>query len=319
VIQDKGFKQDLLDYFPSNLSRKFVASIEDHRLRDEIVINQIVNSMVNRVGPSFAFRMRDEAGASIDDVIKNYKIACEIFNIEVMWSDIEELDNKVSPDVQIDMLMNIRKLIERTMYWLQRNRSHVVSIEEITSEFAESVSLIGKKMVGYASQAEKEHVGRLAAKYQEGGVGEPLAQKIACLELEFVALDIIAVNSVVKQGIENVLSVYSAVSNELKLSWLHGCISYLPRKNYWQSLARSALRDDLHAENRALLTAIFQHSNKRDTTKKRVSDWCLNNRSDIDRYLHLVSLIQAENEMEIEQLSVILKELHMIVEKSKTK
>jgi len=146
-----------------------------------------------------------------------------------------------------------------------------------------------------------------------------LAQKVACLELEFVALDIIAVNSVVKRGIENVLSVYSAVSNELKLSWLHGCISYLPRKNYWQSLARSALRDDLHAENRALLTAIFQHSNKRDTTKKRVSDWCLNNRSDIDRYLHLVSLIQAENEMEIEQLSVILKELHMIVEKSKTK
>jgi len=319
VIQDKCFKQDLLDYFPSNLSHKFVTSIEDHRLRDEIIINQIVNSMVNRVGPSFAFRMRDEAGASIDDVIKNYKIACEIFNIEVMWSDIEALDNKVSPDVQIDMLMNVRKLIERTMYWLQRNRSQVVSIEEITSEFADNVLLIGKKMVSHASQAEKDHVGRRAAKYQEGGVGEALAQKVACLELEFVALDIIAVNSVVKRGIENVLSVYSAVSNELKLSWLHGCISYLPRKNYWQSLARSALRDDLHAENRALLTAIFQHSNKRDTTKKRVSDWCLNNRSDIDRYLHLVSLIQAENEMEIEQLSVILKELHMIVEKSKTK
>ncbi len=55
IIQDKAFKQDLLDYFPSNLSQPFISSIEEHRLRDEIVINQVVNSLVNRLGPSFAF------------------------------------------------------------------------------------------------------------------------------------------------------------------------------------------------------------------------------------------------------------------------
>ncbi len=75
----------------------------------------------------------------------------------------------------------------------------------------------------------------------------------------------------------------------------------------------------MHAENRALLTAIFQRSNKKDTAAKRVSDWCANNRIEIDRYLHLLSVIQAEGDIEIEQLSVILKELHAIVEKSKLK
>ncbi|WP_288355248.1 NAD-glutamate dehydrogenase [uncultured Cycloclasticus sp.] len=317
VIQDENFKQELLAYFPSNLRDKFVSAIEEHRLRDDIIVNQVVNSMVNRLGPSFAFRMKDEAGACIDEVIKNYKIACEIFNIEVIWSEIEALDNKVSPKVQIDMLMNVRKLVERTMYWLQRNRSQVVSVTDVTDEFAKNVSLIGEKMITHASDVEKEHVEQRAAYYQEGGVDEVLANKIACLELEFVALDIIAVNSIVDRGIEDVLSVYSVVSNELKLSWLHGCISYLPRKNYWQSLARSALRDELHAENRALLTAILKSFDKGDTTEKRLTEWCSTQRADIDRYLHLVSLIQAESEMEIEQLSVILKKLHLIVEKSK--
>ncbi|MGB1648763.1 MAG: NAD-glutamate dehydrogenase [Cycloclasticus sp.] len=319
IIQDKSFQQDLLDYFPSNLSQPFISSIEEHRLRDEIVINQVVNSLVNRLGPSFAFRMRDEAGATIDEVIKNYKIACDIFNTAGLWNDIEMLDNHVSPNVQVDMLMDVRKLIERTMYWLQRNRSQITSIEAVVSEFTDSVSLIGKKMLDYASQTVKDAVDQRAFRYQEAGVAENLAKKVAGLELEFLSLDIIAVNSVVKRGKEDVLSVYSAVSEELKLNWLHGCISSLPRRNYWQSLARSALRDDLHAENRALLRAIFLHSNKHDTTAKWVSDWCSTHRAEIDRYLHLISTIQAENEIEIEQLSVILKELHMIVEKSKMK
>ena len=82
-------------------------------------------------------------------------------------------------------------------------------------------------------------------------------------------------------------------------------------------MARSALRDELHAENRALLTAILKSFDKGDTTEKRLTEWCSTQRADIDRYLHLVSLIQAESEMEIEQLSVILKKLHLIVEKSK--
>ncbi len=263
--------------------------------------------------------MRDEAGATIDEVIKNYKIACDIFNTAGLWNDIEMLDNQVSPNVQVDMLMDVRKLIERTMYWLQRNRSQMMSIEAVVSEFSDSVGLIGKKMLDYASPAVKDAVDQRAFRYQEAGVAENLAKKVAGLELEFLSLDIIAVNSVVKRGKEDVLAVYSAVSEELKLNWLHGCISRLPRRNYWQSLARSALRDDLHAENRALLRAIFLHSNKHDTTAKWVSDWCSTNRVEIDRYLHLISTIQAENEIEIEQLSVILKELHMIVEKSKMK
>ncbi len=319
IMKDSAFKQDLLDYFPSNLSRQFAVPIEQHRLRDEVIVNQLVNSLVNRLGPSFAFKMRDETGASIDQVVKNYKVACNVFNVEAIWADIEALDNKVSPAVQITMLMGVRKLIERTMYWLQRNRSQVDSIEQIISEFADGVSTIGADITNCASQADKEYVAQRITTYRGANVGAQLAEKIACLEFEFMALDIIAVHTAVKQKKDDVLPVYSAVSEELKLSWLNGCINRLPRKNYWQSLARSALREDLHAENRALLTAIFQRSNKKDTAAKRVSDWCANNRIEIDRYLHLLSVIQAEGDIEIEQLSVILKELHAIVEKSKLK
>jgi len=317
-IRDSGFKQELLDYFPANLSDTFVNAISEHRLADEIIVNQLINSLVNRLGPSFAFRMRDEVGASINDVIKHYKVACEIFNTESLWQEIERLDNKVLPDVQLNMLMEVRKLIERTMYWLQSNRSHVGSIDEVVSEFSEGVTAVNKDIVNYASVAVKGRIQKRAAIYQSAGVDEQLALDISSLELKSTSLDIIAIHSVVKCGKDDVLPVFFAVIEELELNWLYVCISRLSRENYWQSLARSALRNDLHAEIRVLSSSIFE-TGEALTSEELVSAWRECNAVEIERYLNLVSMIQSENDVQIEQLSVILKELHVIVEKSKLK
>ena len=317
LIRDVGFKKELLDYFPPNLSDEFMAAIAEHRLADDIIINQLVNSLVNRLGPSFAFRMRDEVGASIDEVMKHYKVACEIFNTEVIWRKIEALDNLVSPDVQLDMLMEVRKLIERTMYWLHSNRSYVSTVDEVVSEFVEGVAAVNKDIVDYATVGVKGRIHKRAAIYQTAGVDEALALEISSLELESTSLDVIAIHSVVKYGKDDVLPVFFAVIDELEINWLYVCISRLSRKNYWQSLARSALRNDLHTEIRVLSSSIFQSTDKHLVADKRLSEWRENNRAEIKRYLHLVSVIQAENDVQIEQLSVILKELHVIVEKSK--
>ena len=318
-IRDPGFKQELMAYFPANLSEHFIEAIHEHRLADEIIVNQLVNSLVNRLGPSFAFRMRDEVGATIDDVIKHYRVACEIFNTEVIWREIEGLDNQVSPDVQIDMLMEVRRLIERTMYWLQSNRGHIESIGEVVSEFAEGVAEVSREMVNYATVRVRGRIHKQAAIYQAAGVNESLAIKISSLELESTSLDVIAIHSVVKCGKDEVLPVFFAVIELLEVNWLYVCISRLSRKNYWQSLARSALRNDLHTELRVLSSSIFQSVGGELTAEKRLSVWRQNNRIEIERYLHLVSVIQAENEIQIEQLSVLLKEFHVIVEKSKLK
>ena len=319
ILRDKGFKKDVVDYFPSNLRAKFLKEIDDHRLRDDIIVNQLVNSMVNRLGPSFAFKMRDETGAGADEVVKAYKIACDIFDTESIWNQIEGLDNTVLPAVQNSMLMEVRQLIERTMYWLHSNRCAGGSIADVVNEFSDCLINISDQVLNFVSSSQREPIEQKVASYQSAGVGETLALRVSCLELAFAGLDIIAVQSKTKQTIGDVLPTFFAINDELKLDWLHAAINRLPRKNYWQSLARSALRDDLHTENRALLTSLFLPTSKGATTDERINNWCENNRSEIDRYLHLVSVIQAENEMEIEQLSVILKEVHGVVEKSKLK
>jgi len=319
MLQDPSFKQDLLSYFPSDLRDAFAVAINEHRLRDDIIVNQLVNSLVNRVGPSFAFRMHDEVGANIDEVVRTYKIACEIFNVSDIWDEIELLDNRVSLDVQVSMLLDVRKLIERSMYWLHSNRSELLPIKEIVSEFSEAINSFDPNILDQVSIEIKTRISEKAEALQASGVGETLSNKVSCLELSFACLDIIAVQSQVDHKEGEVQQVYFEINEKLQIGWLQRSITQLPRKNYWESLARSALRDDLYTENREILLSIFQLSSKKISVSKKIERWFKDNQAEINRYLHLVGIIQAEKEMAIEQLSVILKELHAIVEKSKVK
>ena len=67
------------------------------------------------------------------------------------------------------------------------------------------------------------------------------------------------------------------------------------------------------------MSAIFKTTKGRSAVQESVDLWCEVNKLEIERYLHLISVIQCEGDIAIEQLSVILKELHAIVEKSNTK
>ena len=316
LLADPQLGQDLAAYFPQVLQQRFADDIAAHRLRNEIITNQLVNTLVNRLGPSFPFRMQDETGASPTEVVRTFKVSCIVFQADELWQSIEALDGKVKPDVQMDMLMEVRKLIERAMFWLRRNRSHVTTIGEVVTEFAEGIQSMQKEFLRHISKIEKQQVKQRCDKLVKGGVPKDLALQVAALDTIYSCLDIMAVQAVVGRTSADVMPVYLALNGHLKLDWIYDKISQLPRKNFWQSLARTALRDDLHAENRGLTANLFKWNAAKSSPAARIAAWQEHFDADIQRYLHLVAAIQSGSEVKIEQLSVILKELHALVEKS---
>ena len=316
LLQDPKLGADLSDYFPKELQLRFGAEIGSHRLRNEIITNQLVNKLINRLGPSFPYRMQDETGASPSEVVRSFKVACVVFNADELWQAIESLDGKVSPDVQLDMLMEVRKLIERSMFWLRRNRSHVTTIGDAIAEFGQGVQDMQQEFLTHLSKTEKQNIKKRTDGLVKGGVPKPLAGKIASLDAIYSCLDILAVQATVERSASEVLPVYLALNGYLKLDWLYDKISHLPRRNFWQSLARTALRDDLHAENRGLTANLFKWMEGKVSPAVRIAAWQERHDADIQRYLHLIGSIKSGSQVEIEQLSVILKELHALVEKS---
>src|SRR5262249_604887 len=61
---DPYLGRELGRYFPKPVSERFADAVERHRLRREIIVTQLANSMINRGGPSLVVRIADQTGAS---------------------------------------------------------------------------------------------------------------------------------------------------------------------------------------------------------------------------------------------------------------
>ena len=64
---DPLLEGELLRYFPTTLQQKFEPQLRSHRLRREIATLQVVNSLVNRCGPTFVRTVGQRTGAPAAD------------------------------------------------------------------------------------------------------------------------------------------------------------------------------------------------------------------------------------------------------------
>ena len=97
---------------------------------------------------------------------------------------------------------------------------------------------------------------------------EELARRVAVLEPAYMLLGIVEIAQREELAPEDVARVHFALGERLGLPVLLQRIVALPRDDKWQTMARAALRDDLHAVHTAL-TAQVLRSDARRTTRPR--------------------------------------------------
>jgi len=68
-------ENELERYFPTPLRERFRDRMREHRLRREIIATSVVNDLVNKGGPSFAFRLGEETGATPADIARAFTAA----------------------------------------------------------------------------------------------------------------------------------------------------------------------------------------------------------------------------------------------------
>ena len=172
-------ERTLANYFPTPLRASFRPAMSQHRLRREIVATEVANGMANRAGISFTLRMREETGASEADIARGYIIAREIFDLPELWSQIEALDSRVAADVQLAMLFDTRKLLERAVRWMLRNRPRPLSITRDVERHGLSLKHLGTTLASHIGEEERAAAQVKSGQLIEAGVSEDLATRIA--------------------------------------------------------------------------------------------------------------------------------------------
>ncbi len=311
IFDNEYSQQILLDYFPAILRKKYSGQVKNHRLRKEIIANQLINDMVNKLGIIFPLRIMDETGAPIGQVLKSFIVAVEIFDTRSFWSEIEDQDGLVDKEIQQSIFKDINKLVERTMLWLQSNARSDQSAEDCINAFRTNIKLVSKNLSTLLPDQHKIEVSQAVESLQAASVPKSLAERTSSLKGLFSCLDIVAVHIDCGRKLQEVATAYFSLDELFHWDWLRSQIGLLPQGTYWESLSRSALRDDFHKICQALTTCVV--SEQETQTAGSMEQWSEQNCLMINRYLDLLGSIQRDSKIAMEHIAVLLKELRSIV------
>jgi glutamate dehydrogenase len=311
--EDPYLAVELERYFPTALSERFRERMPDHRLRRELIATYLTNSLVNRAGMTFAFRLGEETGAAAPDIARAYAVAREVFDVRGLWAQIEGLDNRVPAEIQLAMLLEGRKLVERATRWLVRSQQRPLDIAAAIAHFAPGAALLGEAVPKLLLGPDRSALERTAGEYVEAGVPPELATRVAGLGKMFSALDIVEVAQASGTPIESVAAVYYALGARLQLHWLREQITTLPRENRWQALARAALRDELYSAHSALTGEVLQVGPSDFDPETRVGAWEEQNPAGVERCLQVLVDIRMGGVSSLETLSVAVREVRNLV------
>ncbi len=300
---DPMLEGDLIRYFPTALRQRYGEPIRRHRLRREIITTQLVNQMVNLSGISYDHRMTEETGSGVAEVTRAWAAAREILDFDVLWDEIETLDEGVPLPTRLDLFLDCRRMNERASLWLLRHRHPPFDISSAVEYFkagmTELTRGLGECVVGrMADLLRSKEASRLAA-----GVPEALAERSAIWPLLHTGFDLVETATKHETSALGAAGVYWGLHAKLDLLWLWEGIGALPRSDRWESQARSSLRDDLLSALADLTEIVLRSSGG------SVDTWIGDNRRSVARVQGMYAEIRRAESYNVTNLSVALRQL----------
>jgi glutamate dehydrogenase len=312
VPDDPFLRSVLTSYFPQPLQHAYAAEMDVHPLRREIVTTKVINDMVNRSGTTFLFRTNEETGAPVPDISRAWLAAREVFAMPDFWAQVEALDGRVDVATQILLLLEGRKLTERAVRWLLRNRRSPFGIQATIDFFADGVRTVAaglpKLLTGRDLVTFNE---RQAAAVSRGVPGE-LAERVAAMVPAYSAFDIVEVAASTGCDVTEAAEVYFDLAGRLQIARLRDQIVALPRDDRWNTMARGALRDDLYAAHAALVRDVLLATSS-GTPEERLADWAEQNAPAVRLATQTLTEIWESDRFSLATLSVAVRAIRTLV------
>ncbi|MFH9762344.1 NAD-glutamate dehydrogenase [Streptomyces anulatus] len=314
VLPDDPHLQKLVHaYFPSELRERFPEAVDGHALRREIITTVLVNDTVNTAGSTFLHRLREETGASIEEIVRAQFAAREIFGLSRVWDAVEALDNKVAADVQTRIRLHSRRLVERGARWLLGNRPQPVAIAETIEGFRDGVARVWDELPKLLKGADLDWYHSILDELTAAGVPDELAVRVAGFSSAFPALDIVAIADRTGQDPLEVAEVYYDLADRLRITQLMDRIIELPRADRWQSMARASIREDLYAAHAALTSDVLSVGNGSSTPEERFLAWESKNAAILSRSRSTLEEIQGSDAFDLANLSVAMRTMRTLL------
>ncbi|WP_026925032.1 NAD-glutamate dehydrogenase [Glycomyces arizonensis] len=312
-LPDESWTMPVLhEYFPRPLREAYADLMAEHPLRREIVTTAVVGEAVNRGGTTFLFRIADETGADVADVVRAYVIIRDAFALPELWRRIESLDNQVPQAAQVSALLVIRRLLDRGVRWLVQHRRGPLDVAGELDRLRPGLAVLQPQLPDLLIDSEAVGFERFCTQLAEQGVPAALAADASAPIFGFGLVDVVECSRLLGTNLVETAEVYYGIAAQLHADEILNQISALPRRNRWQTLARSALRYDLYGALAALTTGAL-HAKPGALPAEAVELWSERNAAEIGR-IHAATDEAERSDEKLAVLSVALRQIRGLVE-----
>lgn len=309
VLEDPEVSKFVMFAFPTQVRKIYAAQILEHRLHREINATVLSNDLVNHMGLLFVYRLQNETGCLVGDILKAYVAAVQIFDFYTLWHDIESLDYKVPIDVQEKMMIALMRMIRRATRWLLRNRSVFPRISSTVAYFRDKAIELRYHFCELLVGVPKEVYENEYREFMRYHVPEDLAHAVAGARLMFSVLSVIEEAS--QQGIEllKFSEFYFALGVRMELGWIRRQLNIYLVQNQWESIAIAALRDDLDWMQCALASRVIAETEHDAEIDQRIDDWLGANHVLSTRWNEVLNDMRAHANSNLIMYDVVLREM----------
>ncbi|MEM8878002.1 MAG: NAD-glutamate dehydrogenase [Pseudomonadota bacterium] len=280
VPDDPYLEREIGRYFPAALSKKFDSALKAHPLRREIIATMLSNSIINRGGPTFLVRVRDETGAEIDEIAAAFALSRDSFGMTDLNGEIDALDNKITGAMQLELYAGIRDLLAGSVVWYLRNAELSGGLNQAVAHYKTGIDTIAKALPKVLPKQFNTMIAKRRETFEKAGVPKALAGKIAQLFFLSRAPDIIRVADTTGKSLTDVAETFFAVGRSFAIGPLINQANDMRLDDYYARMALSRTLDQLSVAQRRITGRLVANGS---TGESAISAWEETEAADIGR------------------------------------
>jgi glutamate dehydrogenase len=300
VPDDPYLARELGRYFPAAVVERFPDAVERHRLRRDIIVTQLANSMISRGGPSLVVRIADQTGASPARIAQAFAAVRASYGMIALNTAIDGLDNRIPGKLQLDLYAAVQDLLLDRLVWFLRNVDLAQGLATIVEHYRDGIAAVAAALDGVLSEEAAKARNARVAELTQAGVPEELARRLANLPVLTAAPDIVLVADRTGQKIAEVAATYFAAESFFRLDRIASAARDIKVSDYFDRLALDRALDSIGDAERRITAAMAGNG---AAGAHAVESWVAERKTEVDRIRSSVHEI-ASSGLTLSKLSV---------------
>lgn len=266
-IPDEPWTTPLLDaYFPPEITARYGTRLRAHPLAREIIATVLAGDIVDHGGAHFAFSVIEETSVEPAQVVRAWAVVREVFAVDDLYARVRATDNVVAVAAQDEVLVCFKRALGRAVRLIIEQHGADLDVTDARARYVDAVASLRPLLVSAASADDVALRDRLVTAGFDTAVADAASTALEQVHLlGVVDLTEARVEHPTEEQLRHTAELEFAALHRYRIETLLVLVSGLPRRDLWQTLARSSLRQDVYAVLRQITARALEVQGLPDT------------------------------------------------------